>query len=105
MAEQEEHRSVIELRITNLEGAVGEIKQAVKSIDSSLQTLARLEVLHSETRDSVSRAFAGHKDHEVRLRSLESEAPTMRMIRGWVVAGVVGTAGLVGVGLFKVLVP
>ena len=99
-----EHQGVIELRIANLENAVGEIKTAVKGIDASLQTLARLELHHSETRESISRAFTEIEDHETRLRTLEGDAPTMRIIRGWVLAGVVGLLGLLGGGLFKLVV-
>lgn len=95
---------VTELRIANLEGAVGEIKQAVRSIDSSLQTLARLEVHHTDTRDSLGRAFADIEDHESRLRLLEKDAPTMRLVRGWVVACIIGTVSIVGVAVLNFVV-
>lgn len=92
-----ESSDLIEYRIANLEGAVSEIKLAVKSIDASLQVLARLEVHHAETRDSLSRVFADIEDKDRRLRVLEAEAPTTRLIQRWVVGGVIGVVSLVGI--------
>lgn len=94
-----ENAELIEYRIASLEGAVGEIKQAVKSIDSSLQTLARLELHHAETRDSLSRVFTGQEDQDKRLRVLEIEAPTTRMVHRWVIGGVIGIVSIVGVAV------
>ncbi len=90
---------VLEFRVTTLEGMVGEIRSAVKSIDGSLKTLAALEAHHSETRASVSRAFTDIEDHETRLRGIEADLPTMRLVRNWVIAGVLGCASLVGVAV------
>lgn len=89
----------MEIRISNLEESVGEIKRAVKSIDQSMQAMVRLEAHHAETRDSVARAFKAIEDQGARLRKLEEEAPKMRLVAGWVVTWVVGIVGLVGVAL------
>lgn len=99
-----EQQQVLEFRVATLEGAVMEIKTAVRSIDTSLQTLARLEAHHSETRDALSRAFADIGDHENRLRDIEAEMPTMRMIRNWVVAGVLGVVSMTGAALIGLVV-
>lgn len=93
--------SVTEYRITALEGSVNEIRSAVKSIDASLQVLARLEQRHAETRDGLERAFEELKDHEVRVRDIEAEMPTTKLVRGWVITAVVGTLGIVGVTALK----
>lgn len=99
--------NVLEFRVSVLEGAVGEIKTAVKSIDTSLKTLTTLEVHHSQTRDAVGRAFSeikrledgDIKDHEDRLRGIEADLPTMRLVRNWVITGVLGCTSLVGVAV------
>ena len=91
--------TVIEFRIASLEGSVGEIKTAVKSIDNSLQTLARLEVHHAETRETLSRAFREVEDQERRLRALESEGPVAKLVIRWVIGAVIGIVALVGVAL------
>lgn len=98
-----DEKTVLEFRVSALEGVVSEIKLAVKSIDQSLQTLARLEERHAETRDGLERAFGEIKDHEDRIRSVESDMPTMRLIRNWIVSGVLGTLGLVGVAVAKLV--
>lgn len=95
---------VLEYRVASLEGAVVEIKSAVKSIDSSLQTLAKLEVHHTETRDGMARAFSELTDHETRVRAIEAEMPTMKMIRNWVVAGVVGVVSMMGAALVTLMI-
>jgi chromosome segregation ATPase len=101
---EETPNKVLEYRVATLEGAVVEIKSAVKSIDSSLQTLAKLEVHHTETRDSMARAFMELTDHETRVRAIEAEMPTMKMIRNWVVAGVVGVVSMMGAALVTLMI-
>lgn len=92
----EERQSVLEYRVNALEAVVGEVKNAVKSIDTSLQTLASLEVHHAETRDGLERAFSEIGDHENRVRAIESEMPTIKLIRNWVVGGVLACVSMVG---------
>jgi len=87
--------NVTEYRLDALEGSVREIKDAVGSIAKSLDTLARLEERHQETRDSLTRAFNRIEDHEVRLRKTEAEVPTTRLVKTWVIAGITGLVGIV----------
>lgn len=94
---------VMEYRLSALEGSVGEIRQAVKSIDASLQVLARLEQRHAETRDGLERAFKELADHESRMRIVEIEMPTTKLVRGWIITAVVGTLGIVGVTALKLV--
>lgn len=95
---------VLEYRINTLEGSVTEIKQAVKSIDASLQILARLEQRHAETRDGLERAFKEIEDHETRVRIIEGEMPTIKLTRGWLVSGVVSVIGVVGLAVVMLVV-
>lgn len=96
--------SVIEYRIEALEGSVNEIKSAVKSIDASLRVLSRLEQRHAETRDGLERAFAEIADHETRVRTIETEMPTTKLIRGWVIAAVVCVIGMMGMAMIRLVV-
>jgi septation ring formation regulator EzrA len=105
-------------RVTALEDVVSEVREAIKSIDSSLRTLAALEVKHEETRNGLNRAFQEIQHHEVRIRTLELDAPkkgderiseierempTMKMVRGWVIAGVTGIMGILGVAVLHLV--
>ena len=92
-------QAVIEHRVATLESAVGKIERAISSIDSSMQAIVRLEEHHSQTRDSVERCFAQAADHEQRIRQLEKDAPTSRLVSKWVIAWVIGIVTLVGSAL------
>jgi len=94
---------VLGIRVTSLERVVKEVADSVKSIDQSLKTLARLEVKHEETRSSVIRAFQEINDHETRLRDIEAEMPTVKLVRNWIIAGVVGMLGLAGLAIWAVI--
>lgn len=102
-----ENEKVLEFRVSALETVVGEVRTAVKSIDASLKALTSLEIHHNQTRDAVGRAFTeikrledgDIKDHEERLRLVENDLPTMRLVRNWVIAGVVGCVSMVGVAV------
>lgn len=91
--------AVLDVRVTNLERVVERVSTAVESIDESLKTLTRLDVKHEETNKEVERAFDDISDHETRIRVVETEMPTMKLIRGWVIAGVVSLVGLVGLAI------
>lgn len=98
-AEGMENEKVLEFRVSALETVVSEVRTAVKSIDASLKALTSLEIHHNQTRDAVGRAFSNIKDHEERLREIEGDLPTMRLVRNWVIAGVLGCTSLVGVAV------
>lgn len=85
-----EKQDVIEYRLGTLEANFTEIKNAVTSIDKSLQKLTSLEERHQETRDALSRAFSQIEDHEVRIRHVEKDAPVTKLVRNWVIAAVTG---------------
>lgn len=78
------------------------IEETLASINETLRQLTALEQKHLETRQALERAFATVAEQEKRLRKIEIELPTLKMIRGWVISGVIGCAGLLGVTLFKV---
>ena len=42
-------------------------------------------------------------EHDKRLLALELEMPTLKLVRGWIIAGVLSMMGLLGVALFKLL--
>ncbi len=77
------------------------IEETLASINETLRTLTSLEAKHMETRSALERAFTEIGRHEERLRSIELELPTLKLIRGWVIAGVVSCTSLLGITVFK----
>jgi len=105
---------MIVFRLTNLEKITSDMAVAVKSIAESLTTLARLEVKHEETRVAIERAFAEiernriaqeviNKDIEHRSRAVESEMPTMKMTRGWMITGATSALGILCVAIIALV--
>lgn len=79
------------------------IEEAVKSIADNLSQLTVLEQKHVETREALGRAFVEINDHDARIRTVETEMPTLKMIRGWVIAGVIGIVALVGIAFVNLV--
>ncbi len=102
MPDQQAH-AVLDVRVTNLEKVVERVSSAVESIDESLKTLTRLDVKHDETRTGLGRAFISLEDHEKRMRLIEEEMPTVKLARGWVVAGVIGIVGMLGMAMLHLV--
>lgn len=93
--------AVLENRVSNLEHVVSEVSTAVKSIDDSLKTLTRLDIKHDNTAEGLGRAFIMLTDHETRLRSIESEMPTLKLAKGWIIGGVIGMVTLLFLELIR----
>lgn len=96
--------AVLEFRVNTLESTVNEIRAAVKSIDSSLQVLARIEQHHQDTRDGLERAFSEITDHETRIRLVETEMPTVKQARTWIFSAVAGVVVIVGTAVVYLVV-
>lgn len=92
-----------EYRIKLLEQAVQETSRILQSINSTLQTLATLEVRHTETREALQRAFDSIEKLDKRVESMESKMPVLILTSNWVRVGVIGLVGLVGVAVIKLI--
>jgi len=92
---------IVNYRLNAVEDSIGEIKNAIKSIDATLQSLTRLEEKHHATSQSLARAFNGIEDHESRVRQLEAEMPTTRMIKGALITLFTGLVGIIGTMLLE----
>lgn len=99
----ETQHAILDVRVTNLEKVVEKVSSALISIDESLKTLTRLDVKHDETRTGLVRAFSSIEDHEDRVRKIEEEIPTLKLVRGWVIAGTLALVGLVGVSIVNLI--
>lgn len=102
--------NIIDFRLTGIEAALARMS-------ASMEKLVVLEQKHSETREALTRAFAAIESQEARLRvletdqqvlgasshcrshserltAIENEMPTLKLVRKWVISGVVGSIGL-----------
>lgn len=76
------------------------IENALRSISETLAKLATLEQKHIETREAIERAFDAIADKDKRLRDIETEMPMLKMVKGWVITGVIGIIGLLATAIF-----
>ncbi len=77
------------------------LETTLEAVKENLIKLAQLEQKHIETKESLTRAFDSMNDLNKRLQTVESEMPTLKLVRGWVIAAVLGIVSLLGVAIFK----
>lgn len=77
------------------------IEETLAAIKDNLQRLGTLEERHLHTREALERAFAAIETTEKRVRHIEQEMPTLRLVRGWVIGGVIGTLAMLGAMVAK----
>ena len=94
-----DNHAVLDVRVTNLEKVVERVSTAVESIATSLSALTRLEERHEYTKQAMERAFSLIGKQDERLTKVELEMPSLKMVRGWVITGVLGIMGILGVAV------
>jgi hypothetical protein len=80
------------------------IEQTLQKIAESLDRLATLEAQHSQTRETLSRFFSAIDKYDERMARNEREMPTLKLIRVWVIGGVVSLIGIVSLMVAKLFV-
>lgn len=91
--------AVLASRLGAVEEAVQRISAATERIADAMVKLAQLEVHHNETRDQISVLFDKQQALNDRLALIERDMPGLKEVRGWVIAGVLGGVGLMGLAL------
>jgi hypothetical protein len=89
-------QNLLAYRVTLLEQAVSEIRDAIKSIDTSLRGFAMVQAQYSETRGALNKAFTEIEGLEKQVQAFAVELPTLQLVRTWVIGGVVGIVSLLG---------
>ena len=94
----------------DVEQRIARLEDAVISIKDSLVALVRLEAHHAETREALNRAFrefdrleAKHDALAERVAVIEKDIPPLKEARTWLVTGMLGTLGLVGLAHWSLL--
>lgn len=96
--------SDVEARLAVIERDQQEFKTAVVGINKNLETLVRLEERHAETRKALDRAFTECEKLDNRVSAIEKKMPGLVETRGWILAGMLATLGIVGLALVGLVV-
>lgn len=99
----QQHDDVVE-RVIRMEGAIGEIRDAVKIIAPAIVQLATLEAKHMATRESIGRAFQEIDELGIRVTLVERDMPVVKLVSSWVQRAVVAVLGIVGLAVLGLVV-
>lgn len=95
--------TVLAERIERIATDVSDIKEEMKRIAAGMERIARLEERHVNSSEAIARAFTRIENHERRLVQLEVEVPITKMVRNWVIMGVLGVLSLLGAQVFTIV--
>lgn len=91
--------ALTQYRLNMLEDTMKAVVDNLKVLTTVDQRIIDTHSTMLSMRDEWAKADT---DKEKRLRAIENEMPTLKLIRGWVIAGVVGCAALLGTTLYQV---
>lgn len=95
-----------------IEYRLSQMESAVRALVAQNTQIIALEQRHLETREALDRAFKAIKDNDTkqqaasqavdtRVRSIEAEMQSLRMVRGWVITGVLAVVAASGTVVVK----
>lgn len=87
---------VIEARLDGIAADLSEMKAELRTVASGMERVIRLEEGRTQHAEALGRAFGILNEHEKRIIAIENEMPMTKMVRGWVIAGVIGIVSLLG---------
>lgn len=100
----EEQRLVrLEEKLKIVAEDMGQIKDALRDIASSLNSLAILEEKHKNTTESLQRAFTMIDKHGNRLDDIEKSLPYLKLASGWLFKGILFVMGILGVAAMAIV--
>lgn len=80
---------------------LSQLERAVTKLVEQNATIIAMEQRHLETREALERAFKSLKEQDGRIRAIETDLPTMRLVRGWVITGVLAVMAASGTVVVK----
>lgn len=86
-------------RLAMLEDTMRQVADTLTKMASMDQRILDAQASQTAMRDEWCGKDA---DKERRLRAIEVEMPTLKLIRGWVISGVIACASLLGLTLYQV---
>ena len=115
-------QQLLEYRIISVEASLEKMANSISSLSDTVNKLAKIEITQNEinvhlekSAKTVERAFkaieegdaeikALVKDHEDRIRVVESDMPTVRLARNWAFSGIVAVITAVGAATLALVV-
>lgn len=89
-------RDLLSYRVDQHEVSIREMREAIKSIDKSLQMLSLVEVRHAAALDQI---ISMNK----RVQAIELELPTLKLARKWMLAVMTSGGAAVGAGVLALV--
>jgi len=100
-----ERLTTLEVKTGSIHQDMSEVKETLKEIAKSLNTLAVLEVKHANTAESLQRAFSEIGKVQKRCEEMEKKLPNLILASGWVFKAILGILGLLGVASLAHMIP
>jgi len=97
MAEENGTLGRLSEKMDGIASDVQELKSQISSLSSSLERLARIEERHNNHSAALERAFNNIKEMDDRVKSIEVQEPITKLVRGWVIGGVIGVVSMVAI--------
>ena len=92
------------VRLNKIEQRQDKFEVAMDSIARSLQSLVVLEERHSQTRESLERAFLAIKATDIKIESMEVKVPSWDRSAHLVDLAMIGVCTIVGISLIGLVV-
>lgn len=87
---------VLAERMDGIGRDIVEIKDDLKSIVAGMERIVRLEERYDNHGKALERSFAAITGLEGRMKTLEAQEPINKMVSKWVMTGVIGIVGILG---------
>lgn len=110
----DERLGILEQRVEHVAGVVNQMDRKVDSIAETVQVLARIEERQMAAAEKLAEGAQLMREHEDRLREvelavpeglhkrlgdIEQAMPQLKEVRRWIITGVLGVLGLVGLAV------
>jgi hypothetical protein len=109
MAAGDEHMNstearILELSLDHIRSDLARLQEGVAAVAASLQVLPAIQQAQITTQAEMRRGAQVMERHEERLQSIERDLPGLRELRKWVITGVLGGIGMMGLALGKLVI-
>ena len=98
-------------RLDGMQSGLDDMKDALRELTTAVSRLAVVEERQANATAALERAFAAvqrveteHKQLDQRVQAVEIVMPQLKEMRAWVISGLLAGIGMIGLGMFKLVV-